>query len=106
MEWAKGWSYGYTTTTHSTQPEISRAVGRRRLRDDDRADCDAHRLLILPDERTRRHEVARRRPQDVVGGPVTVFERRVLTYTPSNPAPFKVEMGNVGQHYLAWRYGG
>jgi thermitase len=37
---------------------------------------------------------------------VQAFERRVLTYTPSNPDPFKVEMGNVGQHYLAWRYGG
>jgi thermitase len=36
---------------------------------------------------------------------VQAFERRVLTYTPSNPDPFKVEMGNVGQHYLAWRYG-
>jgi len=37
---------------------------------------------------------------------VQAFERRVLTYTPSNPDAFKVEMGNVGQHYLAWRYGG
>lgn len=36
---------------------------------------------------------------------VQAFERRVLTYTPSNPDPFKVEMGNVGQHYLTWRYG-
>ncbi len=36
---------------------------------------------------------------------VQAFERRVLTYTPSNPDGFKVEMGNVGQHYLAWRYG-
>ncbi|MDQ6834337.1 MAG: S8 family serine peptidase [Chloroflexota bacterium] len=36
---------------------------------------------------------------------VQAFERRVLTYTPSNPDPFKVEMGNVGQHYIAWRYG-
>lgn len=33
------------------------------------------------------------------------FERRVLTYTPSNPAPWQVEMGNVGQHYMFWRYG-
>jgi hypothetical protein len=33
------------------------------------------------------------------------FQRRVLTYTPSNPAGFQVEMGNVGQHYLRWRYG-
>ena len=33
------------------------------------------------------------------------FERRVLTYTPSNPEGFKVEMGNVGQHYYQWRYG-
>lgn len=32
------------------------------------------------------------------------FQRRVLTYTPSNPDGFKVEMGNVGQHYLHWRY--
>jgi|GEM_PF-661262 len=32
------------------------------------------------------------------------FERRILTYTPSNPDPWKVEMGNVGQHYVQWRY--
>jgi hypothetical protein len=36
---------------------------------------------------------------------VQVFERRVLTYTPSNPDGFQVEMGNVGRHYYAWRYG-
>ncbi|HEX2914448.1 MAG TPA: hypothetical protein VH186_26850 [Chloroflexia bacterium] len=36
---------------------------------------------------------------------VQAFERRVLTYTPSNPAGFQVEMGNVGQHYYLWRYG-
>jgi Tol biopolymer transport system component len=35
---------------------------------------------------------------------VQLFERRVLTYTPSNPAGFQVEMGNVGQHYYRWRY--
>ncbi len=34
-----------------------------------------------------------------------VFERRVLTYNPANPAAFRVEMGNVGQHYYQWRYG-
>ena len=33
------------------------------------------------------------------------FERRVLTYTPSNAEGFQVEMGNVGQHYFQWRYG-
>ncbi len=33
-----------------------------------------------------------------------LFERRVLTYTPTNPEGFKVEMGNVGQHYYKWRY--
>jgi L,D-transpeptidase catalytic domain len=32
------------------------------------------------------------------------FERRVLTYTPSNSPDFQVEMGNVGAHYLEWRY--
>lgn len=36
---------------------------------------------------------------------VQLFERRVLTYTPANPDPYKVEMGNIGQHYLQWRYG-
>ncbi len=35
-----------------------------------------------------------------------VFERRVLTYNPANPAPFQVEMGNVGLQYYNWRYGG
>lgn len=33
-----------------------------------------------------------------------VFERRVLTYTATNPAAFQVEMGNVGSHYYHWRY--
>jgi hypothetical protein len=32
------------------------------------------------------------------------FERRCFSYTPSNPAAFQVEMGNVGQHYYNWRY--
>ncbi len=32
------------------------------------------------------------------------FERRCLTYTPSNDAAFQVEAGNVGQHYYRWRY--
>jgi hypothetical protein len=31
-----------------------------------------------------------------------VFERRVLTYNPANPPAFRVEMGNVGQHYYRW----
>jgi Tol biopolymer transport system component len=35
---------------------------------------------------------------------VQIFERRVITYTPSNPRAFQVEMGNVGQHYFQWRY--
>ncbi len=34
------------------------------------------------------------------------FERRILTYTPSNSAGFRVEMGNVGSQYYNWRYGG
>jgi len=32
------------------------------------------------------------------------FERRVLTYTPSNAPAYQVEMGNVGSHYVSWRY--
>jgi len=35
---------------------------------------------------------------------VQVFERRVLTYTESNPDAFKTEFGNIGRHYYAWRY--
>ncbi len=41
-------------------------------------------------------------PKDVL---MQAFERRVLTYTPSNPDPYKVEFGNIGQHYYRWRYG-
>ena len=43
-----------------------------------------------------------RTPQWVLVQP---FERRVLTYTPSNAAGWHVEMGNVGRHYYSWRYG-
>ena len=35
---------------------------------------------------------------------VQAFERRVLTFTPTNSPAFQVEMGNVGQHYYRWRY--
>ncbi len=34
------------------------------------------------------------------------FERRCLTYTPDNVPEWRVEAGNVGLHYLAWRYSG
>lgn len=36
---------------------------------------------------------------------IQLFERRVVTYTPRNPEQFRIEMGNVGQHYYLWRYG-
>ncbi|MCX2728096.1 S8 family serine peptidase [Thermomicrobium sp. 4228-Ro] len=36
---------------------------------------------------------------------VQCFERRCLTYTPDNPPGWRVEFGNVGQHYYRWRYG-
>ncbi len=35
---------------------------------------------------------------------VQLFERRVLTYTPSNSPAYRVEMGNVGIQYNQWRY--
>jgi hypothetical protein len=38
--------------------------------------------------------------RDVV---IQAFERRILTYTPTNPDLFKVEMGNIGRHYYQWR---
>ena len=45
-----------------------------------------------------------------VGGDATdvliqCFERRCLTYTPSNASGWQVEAGNVGLHYYLWRYG-
>jgi len=40
-------------------------------------------------------------PTDVL---LQCFERRCLTYTPDNPDGWKVEAGNVGQHYHHWRY--
>jgi N-acetylmuramoyl-L-alanine amidase len=36
---------------------------------------------------------------------IQCFERRCLTYTPGNPDGWKVEAGNIGRHYYAWRYG-
>ncbi|TVR73414.1 MAG: hypothetical protein EA415_07825 [Sphaerobacteraceae bacterium] len=36
---------------------------------------------------------------------VQAFERRILTYTPGNEPGWRVEAGNVGQHYYIWRYG-
>ncbi len=40
-------------------------------------------------------------PQSIV---VQLFERRTLTYNPSNPTGTEIEMGNVGRHYYKWRY--
>ena len=37
---------------------------------------------------------------------VQAYERRVLTYVPSAPEGFKVQMGNIGLHYYDWRYRG
>jgi hypothetical protein len=37
---------------------------------------------------------------------VQAFQRRILTYSPNNPAGFQVEMGNVGRSYYDWRYSG
>ena len=37
---------------------------------------------------------------------VQAFERRIMTFTPSNSPAYQVEMGNVGRHYFAWRYDG
>jgi hypothetical protein len=36
---------------------------------------------------------------------VQLFERRTLTFTPTNDPAWRVELGNVGQQYKSWRYG-
>ncbi|MEO5950843.1 MAG: hypothetical protein ABIQ44_00065, partial [Chloroflexia bacterium] len=35
---------------------------------------------------------------------IQAFERRVVTYVPSAPSGFQVQMSNIGQHYYEWRY--
>ena len=35
-----------------------------------------------------------------------VFERRTITYDPAETGVYKVQFGNVGRQYYAWRYGG
>jgi len=35
---------------------------------------------------------------------IQAYERRVLTYVPTNVPGFQVEMGNIGLHYYDWRY--
>ncbi len=35
---------------------------------------------------------------------IQCFERRCLTYTPSNPTAFQVELANTGLQYYTWRY--
>jgi hypothetical protein len=35
---------------------------------------------------------------------IQAYERRALTYVPSNQQGFQVEMANIGQHYFDWRY--
>lgn len=36
---------------------------------------------------------------------VQLYERRTLTFTPGNPVPWRIELGNVGLQYKTWRYG-
>lgn len=35
---------------------------------------------------------------------VQAYQRRVLTYVPTAAEGFRVQMGNIGQHYYDWRY--
>src|SRR5205814_7466410 len=35
---------------------------------------------------------------------IQAYERRALTYVPTNQKGFQVEMANIGQHYFDWRY--
>jgi hypothetical protein len=35
---------------------------------------------------------------------IQAFQRRVMTYTPAFAPEWRVQQGNVGQHYFEWRY--
>jgi len=37
---------------------------------------------------------------------IQAYERRVLTFIPANTEGWQVQLGNDGQHYYNWRYGG
>lgn len=37
---------------------------------------------------------------------VQLFQRRAISYVPDFPEGWRVQMGNVGQHYYGWRYKG
>ncbi len=37
---------------------------------------------------------------------IQLFERRVVTFVPTERAAYRVQMGNIGQHYYDWRYKG
>jgi hypothetical protein len=36
---------------------------------------------------------------------IQAYERRVLTFVPANDPQWRVQMGNIGQHYYEYRYG-
>ncbi|MDQ2809178.1 MAG: glycoside hydrolase [Chloroflexota bacterium] len=36
---------------------------------------------------------------------IQAYQRRMLTYVPTNAPAWQVELGNVGRHYYDWRYG-
>jgi hypothetical protein len=35
---------------------------------------------------------------------IQAYQRRVMTYTPAFPVEWRIQQGNVGQHYFEWRY--
>jgi len=35
---------------------------------------------------------------------IQAYQRRLLTYVPGFASEWQVQQGNVGQHYLEWRY--
>jgi len=57
--------------------------------------------LPISDPYWAKVKIANQPGQDVL---IQAFERRVLTYVPTAPAGFQVQMGNIGQHYYQWRY--
>ncbi len=57
--------------------------------------------LPVSEPYTAKVKIAGQKDVDVY---IQAFERRVLTYVPSFPKEFQVQMGNIGQHYYDWRY--
>jgi hypothetical protein len=79
-------------------------IGKAELNGEERQDLASDWLYLVGHPASEPYWVTTNidgEPHDLL---VQVYERRVLTYNPTNPPGWQVEMGNAGWHYYLWRY--